>query len=249
MNISISQKIQYYTCYMCDCQTFPYCSIDGFVCNECFDVKNYIHYTKDKEPGVFKKNNNVNQVSSLEKNSIIYPYIQDIITIGNGDCLYECVSHAFCDKISIEDFRNLVAQNQTKDTYEMYKVLSKSNSEYKCIKKVKTFRQFKNVIQRCGWDINGYKNVMWGDENAINIISGEWNIIFVIFNEKGIQLQSIDNTENAVNPKYILLRLDSSKKGNEHYDLISFNKHTLLSKFEWVYLNELLTKKVKSIIN
>ena len=233
----INRELRY--CYKCDCETYPYCSIDGHPCPECFDLYSFSHKSCDKHKlGMFIKT----QSSRLQKQiKIVDPYIQIIATDPNGDCLYKCLSEAFLGKISVKNFRNLVAQNQSIDTFQAYKTLAENRPEYSCVKAARTLRQFKNLIQRLGRDI-GVNQCLWGDENALQIISNVWHISFKIFNEKGYQIQSIIPEHKQVS-RIVLLRLNQSEgEGVEHYSLMFYNNHTVLTQFEWKHIKYLLNK-------
>lgn len=227
-------------CKDCDCETYPYCTTLGMLCRECFDVEKYEHKIPIKnDPGKYQ----ITVSSKKEPPVITHPYIKIIPTPLDGDCLYKAVSLAFDEKITVEALRFLVATNQTEVTYGTYKELSTYMSEYEPIKASHNIQDFRILLKKTGEQI-GCTNCVWGDENALQIIATQYNIIFVIFNEKGQHIQKITpaNLTNSFNGRYVLLLLNSSKQGNEHYNLLQFNNRKLITQYEWDKLKEKITK-------
>lgn len=227
------------SCKDCECETYPYCTnVLGKLCKECFDIKFYIHKTPVKnDPGRFHLFE-----TQMSETPITHPYIKILSTALDGDCLYSAISLAFDKKITVEMLRFLVASNQNQDTYQAYKELSSYMQEYEPIKGTHSMGEFKILMKKTGEQI-GCTACIWGDENALQIIASEYNLTFVIFNEKGQHIQKINASNSNNQSRYILLLLNSSKQGNEHYNLLQFNNHRLLTPYEWDMLKQTISER------
>lgn len=232
-------KRELYKCYKCNCDSFPMC-IDiggsGELCTECFDVDKYAHkLVCTSKPGKFKTNDEKAKVVHVKK-----PSINIVNMPSDGDCLYNAFKTAFNNGITVEDLRYLVSRKQSPESFRAYKTLADwKMAEFNAIRGSKTLREFKNVIQHPGSKV-GASHCVWGDENAMRIISNAFYIGVLIFNEKGALIQTIKpEFKNA--KRFILLQLNTRIPDNEHYDLLIFNEHTLIT------YNEL--SELKSILN
>lgn len=236
-----------YACKDCDCETYPWCvnKYIGGICRECFDLESYTHKKALRsKPGLYGVDKK--EISKLlTPIKIEYPYIKLIPTPLDGDCLYQSISKAFEGKITVEDLRYLVAQCQNNTTFQTYKELSGFMSEYRPIRGANSLRDFKILIKKTGEDV-GCNNCVWGDENSLAIISTMFRLGFMIFNEKGSLIQEIyperTSTFSTRDPsRYLLLLLNGSKSGQEHYNLLEFNHHTLLRPEEVSQISNLLS--------
>lgn len=235
-----------YACKDCDCEQYPWCSYLGGLCRECVDLNSYTHKrplrSKPGQYGIDK-----NEIAKNEITSIKYPRIRVIKTEKDGDCLYSAISLAFNGKLSVKDLRYLVATHQSEDTFHTYRELSTFMPEYRPIRATQSLRDFRVLIKRTGEDV-GPTNCLWGDENALQIISTFLRLGIKIFNEKGQYIQEIvpERTmtfDNTIPTRYVLLILNSSKPSNEHYHLLEFNKHTLLTKLEWDKMKNIISSR------
>lgn len=232
-----------YGCKDCDCESYPWCinSYLGGLCRECFDLESYTHKKALRSnPGLY----GVDRQSRVGRSVIDYPYIKLIPTPLDGDCLYRAISKAFDGKVTTEDLRYLVARCQSHVTFETYKELSGFMSEYRPVRAAHTLRDFRVLLKKTGDDV-GCSNCVWGDENALSIISTMFRLGFMIFNEKGVLIQRITpertSSYNDCKPgRYIMLLLNGSKAGQEHYNLLEFNRRTLLSEEEVKEIHKLL---------
>lgn len=233
-----------YACKDCDCESYPWCTKLGGLCRECIDLQNYVHKKPLRsKPGRYDTDKS--EINNIAHTTLNYPFIKVIPTTLDGDCLYTAISIAFDKKITVKDLRHLVARYQTESTYNTYKELSSFMSEYRPIQPTKSLRDFRILIKKTGKDV-GIGNCVWGDENTLQILSTSLRLGIIIFNEKGQYIQHIiperTSTFNNTQPsRYILLLLNSGKSGNEHYNLLEFNRHVLLTEFEW--------KKMKNILS
>jgi len=233
-----------YACKECDCEKYPWCVYMGGLCKSCVDLNTYTHKMPLRNcPGEYSTPRDTkNRESKIE-----YPHLEIIKTELNGDCLYSAISLAFEGKISVNDLRYLVAHHQTPETYETYKDLASFMPEYLPIKAAHSLRDFRVLIKKTGDDV-GVQHCVWGDENALQIISTFLRLGIKIFNEKGQYIQQIvperTNSFNNTTPtRYVLLLLNSSKPANEHYNLLKFNKHTLLTHDEWDKMKSILSRQ------
>lgn len=233
-------------CFQCDCETIAagICTWQGEPCLECFDVATYCHLQSNpNRPGLFERNSANHQNYSPE-NRPQKGSIKEIMTDGNGDCLYECIARALSttgtSRITISELRAFVSRNQTEDTFNAYKIVAKHDEQgsYNCLKKVRTLRGLKNVIQRCGAHV-GAENCLWGDENALHILSNGYRLRFAIFDNTGKIVQLVEPTQHNAS-RTVLLRLHRQIKNCEHFNLLTFNDHTLLHNYEWNVLKQLL---------
>ena len=237
-------------CFMCNCEYFPFCHIEGCgqFCDECFNVNDYTHSTNNTLVSILDRNcvNDSNDVTD----NVIYNDVLDLSklkfksrkggftsvrTKPNGDCLYESISTAFNKKISIQELRNLVSNLQTIDTFTVYKLLSEDENdikEYEIIKYIDTLDEFKHVIRRCGYEY-GAKNCLWGDENALHHISNTLNVHFVVCDGRGNFLQKI--SPRSFCDQYIVLKLNNLKEGFEHFTLIRWNGESILTEKKLTY--------------
>lgn len=250
-------------CYKCDCIGKPYCNIKGELCDECFDYKHFCHRKpRSKFPGTFLK---VKCSFDRCKKTAVYKNNKKTFYVvrgpGDGDCLYTAISNAMGGTISVKDLRRLISRKQTNDMYKAYVELSKTTNEFQVVQQVNSFAQYRHLIQLCGSEV-GPDQCIWGDENALSIISNEFGFTFVIFNEKGNVIQTItpshngdtcDNTNDVTNNKqcnkhakctvcvkrFVLLRLCGTDNNEGHYDLLKFNGHSILSSAMWNYLNDI----------
>lgn len=232
-------KRELYKCFKCNCETFPICMELGGsceLCTECFDIEKFTHkQVCTSKPGKFQ--------TSTEKPKLIHvknPRIKNIRMPSDGDCLYNAFVTALENGVTVEDLRYLVSRKQSPESFRAYKTLADwKMAEFNAIKSAKTLREFKNVIQHPGSKV-GATHCVWGDENAMRIISNTFYIGVLIFNEKGTLIQTIKpEFKNA--KRFILLQLNSRIPDNEHYDLLVFNNNKLIT------YNEL--SELKSILN
>mgnify|MGYP001073990057 CR=1 FL=1 len=229
-----------YKCFFCDCKTLScgICTWQGEPCKECFDKDIFQHRAYDpNNPGKYLRNN-----SSSSPREVMYPKMSEIQTNGNGDCLYESISKALVlnygyhnTMVSIDMLRNYVSRLQNMANFEAYKVTYGGDG---CMKDIRTLRAFKNLVQYNGEQV-GPDKCLWGDENVLNIISNGYLIRFVVFDHSGEMIQTIkpDNSQAA---RTILLRLNRQLRNCEHFNLLTFNKQTLLQEQEWNALKQIL---------
>lgn len=234
-----------YSCKECDCESYPWCTFMGGLCRECIDLNTYVHKRPLRnKPGEYS----IDRKSSVSREpKVEYMYLKMINTPLDGDCLYKAISMAFNDKITVEQLRYLVATHQTNNTFETYKELATFMPEYRPITGAHCLRDFRILIKKTGEDI-GVGNCFWGDENALQIISTFLRLGIAIFNEKGQFIQQITpertTTFNNITPtRHVLLMLNSSKPGNEHYNLLQFNRHTLLTPGEWSKMKNIISSR------
>lgn len=232
-----------YCCKYCDCDGYPWCVYMGGLCKHCVDLNEYHHKLPLRSrPGEYSSASRKTSKSP----EITYPRLRIIKTDVDGDCLYQSISLALSGALSINQLRYLVSIHQTNSTFAAYKELSTFMPEYRQLHCIHSLRDFRLLIRKSGKDI-GVKNCIWGDENALQIISTFLRLGIKIFNEKGQYIQEIiperTSTFDNTNPsKYVLLLLNSSKPGNEHYNLMEFNHHTLLSHSEWEKMKSLISQ-------
>lgn len=238
-------------CYKCDCEHYPYCHILGNICNECFDTDHLTHKTPmPKAPGEFRhirhrptKCGTKDVSKDVSKDVDVKCSFRVIDTDPSGDCLYQAISLALDGKISIQDLRNLVASRQTEDSFAVYKMLAdeEESGEFSVIEHANSLEEFRTIIKRCGSDY-GSNNCLWGDENSLYHISNELQLIFVIFSTKGKFLQKIQPEKLPCRKHYIVLQMDQNK-GVEHFNLLEFADHAILTESMWNYVLELLNQK------
>lgn len=240
--ISTSELEEICTCYQCDCETKScgICTWEGEPCLECFNIRTYEHLEPDSErPSLFKRP--TQDVGSAPDFPRLTNTITEYTSLGNGDCLYDCVSKALSTNgtrlISIASLRSLVARYQTSETFAAYRAVA-NQSGYDCIKKARTLRALKNVIQVSGGDV-GPEKCLWGDENTLNIVSKTYNVRFAIFNGEGALVQVIETERSHVYT--ILLKLYQTEEV-EHYNLLLFGMKSLLHARDWELLQHLLSK-------
>ena len=238
--ISDAEMAELCRCYRCNCKTYPICTWLGEPCNDCFDVELLQHYhpTLDR-PGEHQRVLETNN----EQRPLVRTFIEQIKTQPNGDCLYEAIAHALNHyvrsgvSITIEDLRAAASRFQSNDTFTAYQVLAADQPEYRCISQARTLRGFKNIMQRCGEEV-GPEHCLWGDENTLNIFSQLFKVRFAVFNDKGQLVQRVQAQRNIKHT--ILLRLNSSRPGEEHFSLLRFNGETILQAHEWNWLQNRL---------
>lgn len=243
LNISISpnELAELTRCYRCDCMTGPMCTWQGEPCTECFDLSSYCHKNPDpREPGKHVREH----VAELQPEvPIVDARIKIIPTKPTGDCLYECIVIALNalvlrniahTRITIDDLRSLVSRKQTEDSFHAYRALSHDQPEYLCLQQTKTLRAFQNIVRVCGRDV-GAEHCLWGDENSIHVIANTYRLRIAVFNEKG-KLAQFVKPESHTPARTIVLRLNRSSPGEEHFELMQFNRHTLLYESEWRWL-------------
>lgn len=237
-------KREMYACKDCDCECYPLCTYMGGLCTTCMDLNTYTHkLALRSDPGEYGIPPNV----EIYDPEITFPHIKIIKTDLDGDCLYSAISKAFKGKITVNDLRYLVAKHQDDVTFATYRELSSFMPEYRLIRPLESLRDFRILVKRSGQDV-GVNNCVWGDENALQIISTFMRLGIKVFNEKGDYIQQIMPEEtrvytNTQPTRYVLLLLNSSKPANEHYNLLEFNKHTLLTKREWEKMKQLISQK------
>lgn len=228
-------------CYACNCSTAPLCTVNGEVCNECFDIYRFKHkqfnrsnlvcigFLKDYVEDESEPVSPTNAKMYIPKN----PKVQVIEVPGDGDCLYKCVEMALPGdaQITVTDLRALVANSQTQETFDNYKEV------YPPLAKLKTLQSFRNFIKRCGAKV-GPDKCLWGDENALQIISNEYILHFAIFSAGGGLIQLVEpeldtSVPSSYMKRYVLLLLDNRNDTNEHYYLLKFDNKRLISEPVW----------------
>lgn len=240
-----------YACKECDCESYPWCTYLGGLCRECVDLTSYTHKRPLRsKPGEYSIDRSALSNENAENVEIDYPHVKIIPTPLDGDCLYAAISLAFDSKITVEQLRYLVARYQTPETFDTYKELASFMPEYRPVRATHSLRDFRVLIKKTGEDM-GVNNCLWGDENALQIMATFLRLGIEIFNEKGQHVQSITperttTFNNTVPTRYVLLLLNSSKPANEHYNLLQFNRHTLLTKKEWEKMRNLISNSRSS---
>lgn len=255
-------------CYQCDCTTAPFCTIAGELCHECFDYTHFVHKKpREKFPGTFSPYTECPHTgagNTTTEGARFYV----VRSPSDGDCLYHCVCNALnalntltvsaalnastgskittTSKFTVEMLRRLVSRRQTEHTYNMYMTLADTTDEYANLREIQSFSQFRQFIRQCGSTV-GAEECLWGDENALQIFSNEYGLTFVVFNEKGNVIQKVlpdllnesnDAPTEIHCPRYVLLRLNEGKKGQEHFDLLQFNGASILNQNLWEYLQK-----------
>lgn len=177
-------------CYMCNCETYPYCSIIGKICKNC--MKDLQHKKQNNE------NNGYFDDIKLIKKNIRKSNKKRIIkrTNPDGDCLYQSMTIIFNNKITVNDIRKMVADKQTKDHYDHYKSLEMTK-DFEFMRNIDTFIQFKQYIKKEG-RIYGSDKCFWGDENILNILSEEYRLNINIFDKNCKLLNNIGNYDKSV---------------------------------------------------
>lgn len=217
-------------CYNCNCEKYPFCNINGFICTVCID--NNHHFSPDfNNLGYFRKDTNdiVSIFKNLDKHEDKHEDNEfSIVTIPpNGDCLFNSVSKAFHNYVTVSNLRHVVACKQTPETYKAYKA-SQEDDELKFMNSINSLEEFRAFIKKGGKN-HGAQNCFWGDENAINILSNEFKVTFVILDKDGSHKSSISPSIPLDNMYYIFL-LHSD---NSHYDLLKFNNCTVVNSDTW----------------
>ena len=242
IHISSQEMAELCRCYRCDCTTYPVCTWLGEPCEECFDVVKFLHYEPDvSKPG--QHNKEIHESSPTEPRPLVRTLIEEIKTQPSGDCLYEAIVHALNHyvrsgtMITIQDLRDAASRYQTQHTFEAYQVLAEDQPEYRCVSRSRTLRGFKNIMQRTGETV-GPEHCLWGDENTLGIFSKLLKMKFAVFNDKGQFRQTIQAERGSKHT--ILLRLNFSRPGEEHFTLLRFNGETVLQEHEWNWLKNRL---------
>jgi hypothetical protein len=244
-NISGAELNELCRCYRCNCATYPVCTWFGEPCNECVDIGTLHHYQPNiAKPGEHKKGE-AEALSISDPRPLTRTIIEEVKTQPTGDCLYEAIMHALNHYvtallITIKDLRTAASRYQTQDTFEVYRVLSANQPEYRCVSSSRTLRGFKNIMQRCGESV-GVEHCLWGDENTLNIFSKLFKLQFAVFNDKGQLVQLVKAARGLHHT--VLLRLNRSRKGEEHFSLLRFNGETILQAQEWNWLKNRLGLK------
>lgn len=229
-----------FRCHLCDCETrrCGICFWQGQICLECFCTTNFSHRQYDpSRPG---QHDTRGIPPTATPRPVTHPRMSEIQTEGNGDCLYESIAkalvldrHIHVAAVSPQSLRLFVSKCQKPEHFAAYKVTYAD-----ALKRVHTLRGFKNSIQLCGKDV-GPENCIWGDENTIHILSNQFQLRLVVFDQRGQMIQKIE-PESLASARTILLRLNRQLKNNEHFSLLAFNGQTLLEEQEWLWLKQKL---------
>lgn len=240
IHVSGAEMTELCRCFKCDCETYPFCTWLGEPCTECFNVDHLQH----GEPNPNKPGEHTPSAHAvLEQRPLVRTFIEEVRTQPNGDCLYEAIQLALNHyvrgekMITIEDLRGAASRYQTSDTFHAYQALAANQPEYRCISKSRTLRGFKNIMQRCGEEV-GPEHCLWGDENTIEVFSRLFKIRFAVFNDKGKLVQLVQASRGVHHT--VLLRLNRSRPGEEHFSLLRFNGETILQAHEWNWLKNRL---------
>ena len=234
-------------CYNCDCDRYPYCSINGKICEGCMDINALKHrIAKENDYGNFSDQlepDEVNVVYMLEGDD---PKFNLIRSAGDGDCLFSSISKALSESVSINELRHLVATKQTEGSYKAYKDLEniteyfehkgkrKIYKPFGYMKNVKSLEEFKAFITKSG-SLHGSGGCYWGDENALRIISDAWLVTLVIINDTGNIKQMVNpQIDCDYNKRYIMLLLWN----NMHYDLITHKGDKIIFQDNWLAIRE-----------
>lgn len=142
----------------------------------------------------------------------------------SGDCFFEAVFKA-CDEDSqttIQNQRKIVANAMTQETFDTYKLYWESKvGGYEFMKKIDTLDDLKDKMMVCGKDVGAGRSI-WADAFAIQTISDELNLIFVIVStlSSSTHTQVIKPTSSKHNkdqPKALILELTR----RDHYNLLA----------------------------
>ena len=177
-------------CDNCGCARYPFCNINGAICNKCTHHHHLPNIQKTKKGGG------------------IY---REIKVAENGDCLFECIMTAFRGLISIEELRNIVASKQTRETFRAYKQLQ--NEEFPYMKGLTKLSDFKAFVRKRG-KYFGPKQCYWGDENALTILADSLKICFAIYGDSDNKLIKKQQIGLATNPIIMLHHME------DHYTLV-----------------------------
>jgi hypothetical protein len=234
-------------CYKCDCTTRGLCTWQGEPCTECFNLNTYAHLQPGNNIGTHASSEASGQQQATRE--ITKPQIEQVSTKPNGDCLYECIACALNElvdirdggrPITIDDLRAFVSRSQNSETFGVYRTLADEQPEYACLRSAHTLRAFKNIIRRCGRDA-GPRGCLWGDENTLHAIAEAYRLRFAVFNEKGRLIQQVQvPSQECPVMRTVLLRLNNLSPGEEHFELLQFNGHSLLLDNEWGWISQRL---------
>jgi len=242
IKVSDAEIAELCRCYRCDCKTYPICTWFGEPCAECFDVAKLKHH----KPNMNRPGEHAPEIEEEEAiRSLVRTYIEEVRTQPSGDCLYEAIAHALNHYvrsnvwITTHDLREAASRYQSAETFSAYQALATDQPEYRCISKARTVRGFKNIMKRCGDEV-GPEHCLWGDENTLEVFSRLFKVKFAVFNDKG---QLVQRVAASVFPRIkhtILLRLNQSRPGEEHFSLLRFNGETILQPNEWNWIQNRL---------
>jgi len=142
----------------------------------------------------------------------------------NGDCFFLAVEASLNNSTihtSVPRMRQIISNNISEDTLETYKIYHQSGIPgYEFMSRVETLDQLKEIMNESGRD-TGPGNCVWADVFAIQTLSNEYNIIFLIINEDTRTSPTVISPENNEDQKrYVILQL--TRRG--HYNLIGYNK-------------------------
>lgn len=214
-------------CYNCLCLKSPYCSVNGYYCYNCLN-KDLSHKSPDpNKPGYFI--NDLQSYKSLKFNNnkfLINNNFKVIKTDKNEDSLYNAISIAFDNKITIDDIRYIVGDNQTEEIYQFYKNLALAEEKYKFMKNINSLDEFKLFIKRTGRDYTS-NNCIFADENALNIISNKLKVkILILNNDKQITNIILPKSKYLLGCIYLCL---DEKCNLPYYKLLIINNQKIIN--------------------
>jgi hypothetical protein len=244
-----AQKLELQRCFKCDCRTYPICTWFGEPCKECFQPASFRHKRScGDRPGLFENGPSASDART-EDRPLIHTRVTEIRTSANGDCFYDCIAKALnrylnksvaTAEIGTAELRYFASRQQTQATFEAYRTASLANEdEYKCVARARNLRAFRNAMQQTGDEV-GVENCLWGDENALQIVSDAFHLRILVFDQRGQMIQVIGQEGFK---HTLLLRLNRNKTGQEHFTLLAFNEQTVLVPNEWTWLKKHLKMK------
>ena len=165
---------------------------------------------------------------------------------SNGDCLFHCIAQALnqdyeIPKWSAVDIRTSVSKQIDKYNYdsiiETYRLQEQFN-EFEGLwepTKVKSVREFRNILETMG-------NTFWGDHIIIQLLENAFNINIVLLKKYSEELYDKNEIKQGSQIYPLGTDLDTSRKtlflcyeDEVHFTLVGyFNGHIVKSLFNWI---------------
>lgn len=134
--------------------------------------------------------------------------ISIFVAKADGDCLYACISKVI-DNVTINEMRNIVANNLTQEIYDTYKAICEFSDELIWIRRCKCLEDAKELLR--------IQKLVWADEFAIKTIIESFDITLFVINE-GNRESSTSYDRIGFGSIHIIL----NRTRRSHYNLITF---------------------------
>lgn len=152
----------------------------------------------------------------------------------SGDCFYAAVQRALSSRkqdtqqesVSQEDrkgvhfLRGIVAEAVTEELLDTYRIYYESKVRgYSFMRHVETLQDLQQIIRISGQ--NGVTKCVWADAFAVQTLSTQLGLVFLIVNEQRRSTHTIIKPQHGEEKEWMIVILELTRR--DHYNLVYWN--------------------------